>query len=221
MNSQELERFVNNDFRLVKRNLKSGRYAVTQAIGHLNCLMHLSEANSRRDLLSMLQEELAFLSSPEYAAGLQPVALDAPIMINKPDPLLLSEIQRLGGGELEHTYVVIHRHVVLGFFWGHIGEDEILLGPLGIPLNLASDEMFLDYIHTPIKDNGAGRRIVKAIFEQLGIRKIYAETNERNKGFWERLGADVDRDYSDDIREMYTFTLSKEQFFASILELVH
>lgn len=76
-------------------------------------------------------------------------------------------------------------------------------------IELSDNEMYLEYIKLSIKSYS--KEVLKSIFEQFSVNKIFGETDDNNKSFWIHVGANVDEKYSDEFRQVYNFSLSLDK----------
>jgi len=203
MHNQVMERFVNEEFRQVKRELQDGTYSTDRAAGHLTCLLHLAETLKRVDIKKMIQELLYRFEKNTIL----------PLTLQSPDPLQLAEIIRLGGNANRANFAAMIDGNVVGYLWGQIGDGDVY--------DLKPREMMLEYIRACIQRTGHGRLMVAAIFQQIPVDTIFAETNEENKNFWTRLGATIDEDSYDEIRKYSELILTRQTFTATSLSHLH
>ncbi|MGV2887606.1 N-acetyltransferase family protein [Paenibacillus taichungensis] len=197
MNNQTMERFVNKEFRQVKRDLQEGTYTAERAAGHLTGLLHLAETLKRVDIKEMVQELLGRLENNTIL----------PLTLQSPDPLQLAEIIRLGGSANRTNFAAMLDGKVVGYLWGQIGDGDVY--------ELKPREMMLEYIRASVQRTGYGRLMLAAIFQQLPVDSLYAETNEENKSFWIRMGARIVEDSYDELREIWELTLTRHSFLSN------
>lgn len=97
-------------------------------------------------------------------------------------------------------------------------EDDTRIGLLWGDYVFNNDKMYyLDLIISEIPFKGLGRKIINHIFETFNVDYIRGESTIDAKIFWLNLGANVDNYFIEEDREVFQFTLSKNNFKQSCL----
>lgn len=99
------------------------------------------------------------------------------------------------GGDyyMDNSFKIFSDDKDIGFF--HFQNSD------NCEVELSKDEIYLEYIKLFVK--GFSREVLKNIFTKFSIKKIVGETNDENKAYWVYIGANIDKEYSDECREMY------------------
>lgn len=129
------------------------------------------------------------------------------ITLQTPDPLQMSEILKIGGNNKQESFSAIINGTVIGYLWGQVGDGEVY--------DLKPREMMLEYMVASVHRSGYGRLMLAAIFQQLPVDILYAESSESNKSFWVRMGASIDHTSHDWIRDTYELKLTRSAFFTN------
>lgn len=186
------DRSIHQEITSITHSLSMDEYICSMGAGHLPP----SVENHNPMVISMCEQN--HINS----------MVDSPAILRPAGPLHLMEIILLGGTENHQSYTATVNGNLIGYLWGQIGDGEVY--------NLNDREMMLEYIHVSIKRQGHGRLMVASIFDQLPVDTIYDETNDENRAFWNRIGAQTGDHFTDDMREIYEFTLSRVEYQKAI-----
>lgn len=95
--------------------------------------------------------------------------------------------------------VVVEDNQRIGLLWGDYCYDN--------------DKMYyLEIITTETPRKGYGVKIISQIFNQFNVDAIFGESTIEAKDFWIKIGADVDKDFVNEDRDVFEFILSKKNF---------
>lgn len=110
-------------------------------------------------------------------------------------------------GKCETAYVFLDKKEdIVGYFWYDFMLDDDRV-------------MYIDFIMAKKENVGWGKSMIHYLFSNFDITGIKGETNIENKGYWAKVGSVIPENFSDEDREMYDFSLKKEDFYKASNEV--